>query len=180
MGYLLGITYAATLGGCGSLLGTPTNLSFIGIFGTYNSYKIDYLHFFHYCAPIMLLNTILTWIWLQWIFMGLLRPKSDDAVALIVTEEDAKAAKENIINNYRAMGRITAAEVQVAVMLVLFHLVLTFRTHHFVRKWEALSKLQIGDASPTIIFVVLLFIIPSEWNCFNCCRKSAGEFLFFE
>lgn len=120
MCYLLGITYAATLGGCGSLLGTPTNLAFKGIFETYFSrvMEIDYLRFFLYCFPIMLLNTLLTWLWLQVLFMGLLRPKSSDAVALQMTEEDATAVKEKIILNYKKMGKLTTAQTQVSVLLV--------------------------------------------------------------
>lgn len=171
MSYLLGITYAATLGGCGSLLGTPTNLALKGIFATYfpnaEAPEIDFLYFFLYCSPIMLLNTLLTWLWLQILFMGLLRPKSEDAVALIVTEEGAQAVKENIILNYKAMGTVTAAEIQVAILLVLFQFVLVFRS-----RWEVLSESVIKDASPTIIFVIILFMVPSQWNC---CRKTSGN-----
>lgn len=172
MCYLLGITYAATLGGCGSLLGTPTNLALKGIFETYfdNAPEIDFLDFFLYCAPIMLLNTLLTWLWLQILFMGLFRPRSEDAVALIVTEESAEAVKENIILNYRAMGGITAAEIQVAILLVVFQFVLAFRS-----RWQVLSETKINDASPTIILVILLFMVPSKWNCFNFCKKTSGK-----
>lgn len=178
MCYLLGITYAATLGGCGSLLGTPTNLAFKGIFETHFSevMEIDYLRFFLYCFPIMLLNTLLTWLWLQVLFMGLLRPKSSDAVALQVTEADATAVKENIILNYKEMGKLTTAQTQVSVLLVLFQLVLILRSPYYMRRWDGLSKLKITDASPTVIFVILLFVLPSKWNCFKFGRKTSGKF----
>lgn len=176
MSYFLGITYAATFGGCGSLLGTPSNLAFKGIFATYfpSGPEIEFLHFFLYGAPIMLLNTLLTWLWLQFLYMGLFRPKSDDAVALLVTEEGAAAVKENIIFNYQSMGGITAAEIQVAILLAVFQFVLVLRSSHWaIDGWEEfMPKSAIKDASPTVIFVLLLFVIPSKWNCFKSCKTS--------
>lgn len=172
-GYLLGIAYAATLGGCGSLLGTPTNLAFKGIFETYfpNEPEIVSLKFFLYSAPIALLNTLLTWLWLQFVLMGLLRPKSNDALALLVTEEVAIAIKGNITQKYIEMGGWNAKEFQVAVVAVLFHLVLLARPFWAV----VLPQSVIKDASPTILFIILLFIIISQCDCFECCPKNAGE-----
>lgn len=176
MCYFLGITYAATFGGSGSLLGTPSNLVFKGIFETYfpSGPEIDSLRFFLYCAPIMLLNTLLTWLWLQFLYMGLFRPKSEQAAALFVSDNGATAVKENIILNYKAMGGLTAAEIQVAILLVAFQFVLAFRSSQYIQGWDYISIKTIKDASPTIIFVILFFIVPFTWNCFKCCRKTSG------
>lgn len=176
MCYFLGITYAATFGGSGSLLGTPSNLAFKGIFETYfpSGPEIDFLRFFLYCAPIMLLNTLLTWLWLQFLYMGLFRPKSEHAAALFVSDDGATAVKENIILNYKAMGGLTAAEIQVAILLVAFQFVLAFRSSQYIQGWES-KKTIIRDASPTIIFVILFFMVPFKWNCFKCCRRTSGE-----
>lgn len=172
MSYLLGISYAATLGGCGSLIGAPVNLSLKGIYETYflkpeDESTIDFPRFLGYSAPIMLVNTLLTWLWLQILYMGLLRPKSEDAVALFVSDDDAASVKENILFSYRAMGKVSAAEIKVAALVVIFHLALLFRSV----RWNFYSTPKIREASPTIIIVILLFIIPS--NCFD--KKSAGE-----
>lgn len=182
--YLLGISYAATLGGCGSLLGTPTNLAFKGIFETYfpSEPEIDYLRFFLYCSPIVLFNTILTWLWLQFLLMGLLRPKSDDAAAVLMTEEVAITIKENINQKYIEMGGFSVKDVQVAILFVIFHLVLLSRPYWAPILAESNNSTMgtisaIKDASPTILFVILLFIMPSRWNCCKCCRKSSGELM---
>lgn len=180
MAYMLGITYAATLGGCATLL-TPVNLAFKGIYETYylndtNDPRITYLTFFQYSASISLLNTLLTCLWLQILLMGLLRPKSKDALALCVSEDIADEVREDIRFNYATMGRITGAEIKVTFLLVVFHLALIFRAPYFMKNgWEAISQnKQIGDASPTILIVVLLFVIPSEWKWCKCCRRNVG------
>ncbi|KAG4075636.1 hypothetical protein HA402_003461 [Bradysia odoriphaga] len=160
-------------GGCASLPGTPTNLVFKGIFEAYFSSerKIDFLIFFLYSGPIVLLNTFLTWIWLQIVFMGLLRPKSDDAVALLVTEEAAIAIKEYIAQKHIEMGEINAKEIRIAVVFVMFHLVLFSRPYWAV----VLTKLEIENATPMILFVILIFILPTRWNCCKCCSKSSDD-----
>ncbi|XP_037030347.1 protein I'm not dead yet-like [Bradysia coprophila] len=169
--YLLGISYAATLGGCASLPGTPTNLVFKGIFETYfgSERKIYFLIFFLYSGPIVLLNTFLTWLWLQIVFMGLLRPKSDDAVALLVTEEVAIAIKEKVAQKYIEMGAFNAKEIRIAVIFVMFNLVLISRPY-----W-AVGNVEIENATPMILFVILIFILPSRWNCCKCCNKSSDD-----
>lgn len=123
----------------------------------------------------MLLNTFSTWLWLQIVLMGLLCPKSSDAVALFVSEEDAKAVKEKIMFTHKAMGKLTTAQTQVAVLLIIFQTILVLQSPFFMRRWERYSKLKITDASPTVILVILLFTLPSKWNCFKFCKKASSK-----
>lgn len=175
--YFLGITYAASLGGCGSLFGTPTNLTFKGIYDFYfpNGPQIDFLRFLAYGAPIMLLNTISTWFWMQFMYMGLFRPKSDDAVAILMREEGTKVAKDVIKMDYASMGKLTVAEIQVVILLILLALVWIFRSPYFMTGWNYYFPTISQDTSPIIIFIIFLFLLPSNWSCFNFCRRNSGR-----
>lgn len=176
--YFLGIAYAANLGGCGSLIGTHTNLVLKRIYESYypNDIRVDFIRFIAYGSPIMLLNTLLTWLWMQFFYMGMFRPKSRDAAATIVREEDARAAKKTMIINYASMGKITAAEIQVSILLVLLVFVWLFRTAYFTTEHvKTKSVSMIKNASPTIIFIIFFFMLPSKWNFLDFCRKKTGS-----
>lgn len=88
-----------------------------------------------YAVPVMLLMGVLTWIWLQIMYMGMFRPNSNDARAINIGDEGESVAKTVIRNRYKELGSITWQEFCVAVLFVILILLWFFRNPGFVMGW---------------------------------------------
>ncbi|TGZ36994.1 hypothetical protein DBV15_12441, partial [Temnothorax longispinosus] len=92
--YLFAAAYASSFGGTGTIVGTPTNLAFKGIY-EYNFPAADPITFGNWMAasiPQMATNSFILWLYLRIAFLGYLRPRSKDAeMARIGAEGEAIA-----------------------------------------------------------------------------------------
>lgn len=82
---LLGVAYSATIGGIGTLIGTPPNLFVASFLRQHHGVEIDFLHWLGIGMPVVLLVLPLTWLALtRWCFPlddsgGLMRGAVPDA-----------------------------------------------------------------------------------------------------
>lgn len=92
--YLFAAAYASTFGGTGSIVGTPTNLAFKGIY-EYNFPDAEPITFGTWIIasfPQMATNSFILWLYLRVAYLGYLRPHSEDAeMARIGAEGEAIA-----------------------------------------------------------------------------------------
>nr|XP_037269060.1 solute carrier family 13 member 5-like [Rhipicephalus microplus] len=65
---VLGVSFATSIGGTGTLIGTGPNAVLMGIFDDLfpGSTEITFVTWFLYNAPTMLICTFLTWVYMQW------------------------------------------------------------------------------------------------------------------
>lgn len=177
--YYLGIAYASSMGGCGTIIGTATNLAFKEIYDrrfTNSTELLDFPTFMFYSVPSMLVYTGLMFLWLQWLYMGLFRPKSEEAEAVKMGNEGAKIAEKVIDRRYQELGPINAHEIQVMV-LFLFMVVMYFtRKPNFFPGWGDLlghKGFKVGNAMPTIFVVIMCFVLPANYAFLRyCCGKG--------
>ncbi|KAI4496120.1 hypothetical protein M0802_007987 [Mischocyttarus mexicanus] len=97
--YFFAAAYASTFGGTGTLVGTPTNLVFKGIF-EYTFPEADPITFGDWtmaCFPQMALNSFVLWLHLRIVYLGFLRPKSKDAEAARIAEKRPWGPSEGLI-----------------------------------------------------------------------------------
>ncbi|XP_058835197.1 protein I'm not dead yet-like [Topomyia yanbarensis] len=175
--YYMGIAYAASIGGCGSLFGSGTNLAFKEIYESHfpNEGFVDFPRFMIFNVPGMLLGMFLIWVYLQVVYMGMFRPNSSAAKNSQISLEGQVIARSVIVARYEELGPMSSHEISVAVLFVLSIGVFSTRQPGFVTGWaDLLSEVKIHDASPTVLFVILLFLLPDNWKWLNYFRKQSS------
>lgn len=118
--YFMGAAYAASIGGCGSVVGSGTNLAFKGIYDSiFPEDEIDFPNWMIFNIPPMLINTLATWAYLQWYFMGMFRPNSKEAKEFQLGKDGEEVARQVIAKRYNELGPISQHEISVAILFLL-------------------------------------------------------------
>ena len=119
------------------------------------------------CIPLMVINLVVAWIWLQLLFLPLpcfSRKKS------IENTEDKEQPETNVSDNikdlllsrYNELGPMSRHEKSVLCMFLLLVILWMTRSPGFVTGWEVLLPAGISDATPAIFISLLMFIIPID------------------
>ncbi|KAL2728039.1 protein I'm not dead yet [Vespula maculifrons] len=163
--YFLAAAYASTFGGTGTLVGTPTNLVFKGIY-EYTFPEADPITFGNWiaaCFPQMAINTFMLWIHLRIAYLGFLRPKSKDAEAAKIGPEGEKIANQVIIEKLKEIGPMSFHETIVSILFLTCIFLWIFRAPGFIIGWaELISDVEIKDSTPVMLICLLMLYIPRD------------------
>ncbi len=147
---LLGIAYAASIGGVGTLVGTPTNLIFAGQAKQLLNVEISFYQWMKIGLPAALLFLPIAWFLLTFL------------VFRVPTKHEGWF-KEEVERERVALGRMTEEEKWVLGVFVSVALLWITRSDiGFFPGWAKLLGLQkwVGDSTVAMLGALALFLIP--------------------
>jgi sodium-dependent dicarboxylate transporter 2/3/5 len=162
---MLAIAYSASVGGMGTLIGTPPNLIFAGALTSLfpNAPTFQFVQWLPIGIPILLTFIPIIWLYLtRWIF-----PVSEVKVA---------GGREYIAEQLQGLGKMRRGERLTLWLFIATALALIFRGNInlgsvTIPGWTDLLGISawVSDTTVMIFAALLMFAIPVNW--------SAGEFL---
>uniref|UniRef100_A0A672TJV9 Solute carrier family 13 member 1 n=1 Tax=Strigops habroptila TaxID=2489341 RepID=A0A672TJV9_STRHB len=168
------VAYSATIGGLTTITGTSTNLIFAEHFNTrYPSCQcINFGSWFILSIPIAVIILLLSWIWLQWIFLGFDFKNMLKCGKKKTAREEASA--QVIQKEYKKLGPISYPEIVTLVLFILMTLLWFTRDPGFLPGWSSLFPKYKGyatDSTTALVIGLLFFIIPAK----TLTKTSNGE-----
>ena len=152
---MLAIAYAASVGGTGTLIGTPPNMVFAGVFTkAFPEYpEIDFLQWMKLGTPIVLLILPIIWIYVTKYFK---------------IHGHFAGSKAIVHKEIETMGKLTTMEKRVFVVFLFTALGWIFRRNidlegFIIPGWSTLLGIEdyVHDSTVAIVTALLLFSIPS-------------------
>lgn len=150
---MLGIAYAANIGGTATLIGTPPNVVFGGFIQKTYQIEIDFATWMAFAFPFALVLLILTY----WVLTKVVFPNRLG---------DFEGAKTLIAEQIAALGRIGKAERRTLLVFVGTALAWIFRNqlNQLVGLDKAAGDIVLSDEMIAIFATLVLFLIPVDWR----------------
>jgi sodium-dependent dicarboxylate transporter 2/3/5 len=140
---MLGIAYAASIGGISTLIGTPTNAMLSAIIKKMYDTDIDFARWISLALPIAAVLLVICWVYLV-------------KVIFPVRLDDSQKGHQEIAAELKSLGRLTREEKRVIVVFL-------FTATAWILRSLVLKKIipGIDDTIIAIFGATLLFILPS-------------------
>jgi sodium-dependent dicarboxylate transporter 2/3/5 len=152
---MLAIAYAASVGGTGSLIGTPPNMVFAGVFSkTFPDLpEIDFLQWMKLGTPIVIILLPIIWIYI---------------IKYFKISGNFAGSKEVINQEIEAIGQLSKMEKRVFIVFLFTAIGWIFRRDidldgFIIPGWSSLLGIAdyVHDSTVALISAILLFAIPS-------------------
>ncbi|XP_038830120.1 solute carrier family 13 member 5-like isoform X1 [Salvelinus namaycush] len=165
-GMSLSVCYAASIGGTATLTGTTPNLILKGQVDELfpgNEDIINFASWFGFSFPNMVLMLIISWLWLQFMYLGCNMKKS---FGCGMNKDGDKEAYGVMKNEYKKLGSMCFAEGCVLVLFVLLVLLWFTREPGFMPGWATVlfnkDRPYVTDGTVVILMSTLFFMIPAQ------------------
>ncbi|OCT58145.1 hypothetical protein XELAEV_18002473mg [Xenopus laevis] len=171
----LSVSYAATIGGLTTIIGTSTSLIFLEHFK--NRYPdaevVNFGTWFVFSVPITIIFLLMTWVWMHWLFLGYNFKETCSFSKKTKTKRE-ELSERRIQEEYEKLGDISYPEKVTIFFFVLMTVLWFTREPGFVPGWESLFEKKgfRTDATVSVLLGFLLFLIPSKKPTFLCFRKK--------
>ncbi|XP_012600210.1 solute carrier family 13 member 4 isoform X1 [Microcebus murinus] len=172
----LSISYAATIGGLTTIIGTSTSLIFLEHFN--NQYPaaevVNFGTWFLFSFPISLIMLVVSWFWMHWLFLGC-NFKDTCSLSKKKKTKREELSEKRIQEEYEKLGDISYPEMVTGFFFILMTVLWFTREPGFVPGWDSFfeKKGYRTDATVSVFLGFLLFLIPAKKPCFG--KKNDGE-----
>lgn len=151
-GLMLGIGYSASIGGLGTLIGTPPNTIFAGVVDKMYGIDISFAKWMLFGVPISVVLMFLVWLYLT-------------KIAFPLKLKEIPGGKEVIVKERDLLGKMSKEER--LVLFVFAFAAFFWITRTFIAKVEFANigeffSLRVNDTTIAIVAALLLFILPSK------------------
>uniref|UniRef100_A0A8B9CK90 Solute carrier family 13 member 4 n=1 Tax=Anser brachyrhynchus TaxID=132585 RepID=A0A8B9CK90_9AVES len=174
----LSISYAATIGGLTTIIGTSTSLIFLEHFNNHypNAEVVNFGTWFLFSFPISLIMLVLTWFWMHWLFLGC-NFKETCSVSKKKKTKREEMSERRIQEEYKKLGNVSYPEMVTGFLFILMTLLWFTREPGFVPGWSSFfeKKGYRTDATVSVFLGFLLFLIPAKKTCFGKTEKGDVE-----
>uniref|UniRef100_A0A8C3JNK6 Solute carrier family 13 member 2 n=1 Tax=Calidris pygmaea TaxID=425635 RepID=A0A8C3JNK6_9CHAR len=182
-GMSLCICYSASIGGIATLTGTTPNLVLQGQIDELfpdNGNIINFASWFSFAFPTMIVLLVLTWIWLQILYLGFNFPKNFGCTADASAKAKEQRAYDTIKEESKKLGSMKFAEIAVLIIFILLVLLWFTRDPGFIPGWATVlfnkgDTSYVTDATVAIFISILLFIIPSDISRNDSDNERTGS-----
>nr|XP_033814624.1 solute carrier family 13 member 1 isoform X2 [Geotrypetes seraphini] len=159
------IAYSSTIGGMTTITGTSTNLIFAEHFNMRypNCTCINFGSWFGLSFPIAIILMVLSWVWIQWLFLGFNFKEMFKCGKERTAKE--KASAHVIEEEYKRLGQLSYEEIITLILFVLMALLWFTRDPGFFPGWASLFPMYYGyanDSTSALLLGLLFFIIPAR------------------
>jgi sodium-dependent dicarboxylate transporter 2/3/5 len=157
---MLGIAYAASIGGIGTKIGTPPNIVFAATLKSLfpNAPEIGFLQWMVVGVPLVVIFTPIAWLYLT-------------RIALPVRIKRLHGGREIIENEIAKLGPMSKAECYVFAIFILTALLWIFRKNieleaFTIPGWSNLLGISnmVNDATVAVFSALLLFAVPVNFK----------------
>ena len=162
---MLGIAYAASLGGVATPIGTPPNILFLGVFGGSFPHAPTISFFSWLIAFVPLAIILIPVVWL--VLVKLVYPLS----------RKADLSRDVIRHELQELGRMDSAERRVMIVFIITALLWIFRSDinlgsMVIPGWSNIlpNPKFVHDTTVAIVMAIILFVIPAG-------KHNRGQFL---
>ncbi|XP_074049908.1 solute carrier family 13 member 1 [Macrotis lagotis] len=161
----LSVAYSSTIGGLTTITGTSTNLIFAEHFNARypDCGCINFGSWFMLSFPAAIIILFLSWIWLQWFFLGF---NLKEMFKCGKTKTVKEQACTNVMKEeYQKLGPMRFQEIITLVLFILMALLWFSRNPGFLPGWSSLFPQYSDfatDSTVALTIGILFFLIPAK------------------